>query len=154
VLIYNDKHWRAFFTAIGQAGKFESDHRFSTHTNRARHIDEVYAWVADLMHTRTTAEWQALLQQADIPNMPMNSPHDLVDDPHLTAVGFIGHQEHPTEGPLRTLGNPTSWSRSACVEPSPARRLGEDSADILRELGWSDAEIDDLVQSHGTATPT
>lgn len=153
VLIYNDKHWRAFFTAIGQAGKFESDHRFSTHTNRARHIDEVYAWVADLMHTRTTAEWQALLQQADIPNMPMNSPHDLVDDPHLTAVGFIGHQEHPTEGPLRTLGNPTSWSRSACVEPSPARRLGEDSADILRELGWSDAEIDDLVQSHGTATP-
>lgn len=154
VLIYNDKHWRAFFTAIGQAEKFESDHRFSTHTNRAKHIDEVYAWVADLMRTRTTAEWQALLQQADIPNMPMNSPHDLVDDPHLTAVGFIGHQVHPTEGPLRTLGNPTTWSRSACVEPSPARRLGEDSVDILRELGWSDSEIDALEQSHGTATPT
>lgn len=154
VLIYNDKHWRAFFTAIDQAEKFESDHRFSTHTNRAKHIDEVYAWVADLMRTRTTAQWQALLQQADIPNMPMNSPHDLVDDPHLTAVGFIGHQVHPTEGPLRTLGNPTTWSRSACVEPSPARRLGEDSVDILRELGWSDAEIDALEQSHGTATPT
>lgn len=154
VLIYNDKHWRAFFAAIGQAEKFESDHRFSTHTNRAKHIDEVYAWVADLMRTRTTAEWQALLQQADIPNMSMNSPHDLVDDPHLTAVGFIGHQVHPTEGPLRTLGNPTTWSRSACVEPSPARRLGEDSVDILREMGWSDAEIDALVRSHGTATPT
>ncbi|CAD6550889.1 Acetyl-CoA:oxalate CoA-transferase [Paraburkholderia hiiakae] len=154
VLIYNDKHWRAFFTAIGQAEKFESDHRFSTHTNRAKHIDEVYAWVADLMRTRSTAEWQALLQQADIPNMPMNSPHDLVDDPHLTAVGFIGHQVHPTEGPLRTLGNPTTWSRSACVEPSPARRLGEDSVDILRELGWSDSEIDALEQSRGTATPT
>lgn len=154
VLIYNDKHWRAFFAAIGQAEKFESDHRFSTHTNRAKHIDEVYAWVADLMRTRTTAQWQALLQQADIPNMSMNSPHDLVDDPHLTAVGFIGHQVHPTEGPLRTLGNPTTWSRSACVEPSPARRLGEDSVDILRELGWSDSEIDALEQSHGTATPT
>jgi crotonobetainyl-CoA:carnitine CoA-transferase CaiB-like acyl-CoA transferase len=154
VLIYNDKHWRAFFTAIGQAEKFESDQRFSTHTHRARHIDEVYAWVADLMRTRTTAQWQALLEQADIPNMPMNSPHDLVDDPHLAAVGFMGHQEHPTEGPLRTLGNPTSWSRSACVEPSPARRLGEDSADILRELGWSAAEIDALMQSRGTATPT
>lgn len=154
VLIYNDKHWRAFFTAIDQAEKFESDHRFSTHTNRAKHIDEVYAWVADLMRTRTTAQWQALLQQADIPNMSMNSPHDLVDDPHLTAVGFIGHQVHPTEGPLRTLGNPTTWSRSACVEPSPARRLGEDSVDILRELGWSDSEIDALEQSHGTATPT
>lgn len=153
VLIYNDKHWKAFFSAIGQAERFESDPRFSSHTRRAEHIDAVYAWVAELMRTRTTAEWQALLQAADIPNMPMNSPHELLEDPHLNAVGFIGRELHPSEGPLRTLRNPTAWSRTACVHPAPAPRLGEDSVAILRELGWPAADIDALLRARGTAAP-
>lgn len=152
VLIYNDKHWRAFFAAIGQAERFNTDARFSSQGQRAQHIDAVYAWVAELMRTRTTAEWQALLQQADIPNMPMNSPHDLLTDAHLNAVGFIGHENHPSEGQLRTLGNPTTWSRTACANPIPAPRLGADSAAILRELGWADTDIDALVRSGGTQT--
>jgi crotonobetainyl-CoA:carnitine CoA-transferase CaiB-like acyl-CoA transferase len=154
VLIYNDKHWRSFLTAIGEPERFDNDHRFSSQGNRAKHIDEVYAWVGQLMRTRSTAEWQALLQAADIPNMPMNSPHDLLEDPHLNAVGFIGRERHPTEGPMRTLGNPTTWSRTACTDPTPAPRLGEDSVAILRELGWSAADIDALVRSRGTAVPS
>ena len=45
---------------------------------------------------RTTAERQTLLAAADIPNMPMNTPQDLLDDPHLNATGFIRHLDHPT----------------------------------------------------------
>lgn len=141
VLIYNDKQWRAFFTAIGESERFESDARFSTHTNRAQHIDAVYAEVARLMRERTTNEWRVLLDTADIPNMPMNSPRDLLDDPHLSAVGFIRQVEHPTEGRLRTPGNPTAWSRTACTEPSPAPGLGEHSAEVLGELGYTAADI-------------
>lgn len=141
VLIYNDKHWKAFFAAIGQSERFANDSRFSSQTNRARHIDEVYAWVADLMLTRTTAEWEALLGTADIPNMRMNSPQDLLDDPHLNAVDFIKHVEHPTEGPLRTPGNPTAWSRTSCTDPTPAPRLGEHSVQVLQELGFAAGDI-------------
>jgi crotonobetainyl-CoA:carnitine CoA-transferase CaiB-like acyl-CoA transferase len=154
VLIYNDKHWKAFFAAIGQRERFESDPRFSSHTNRARHIDEVYACVAELMRGYTTAQWQALLDAADIPNLPMNSPHDLLEDAHLNAVGFIGREQHPSEGPLRTIGNPTAWSRTPCPNPSPAPRLGEDSAQVLEELGWSAADISALMQTRGTAGTT
>jgi crotonobetainyl-CoA:carnitine CoA-transferase CaiB-like acyl-CoA transferase len=141
VLIYNDKHWKAFFDAIGESERFERDVRLSNHTNRARHIDEIYAELAALMRTRTTREWRQLLDAADIPNMPMNSPLDLLDDPHLNAVGFFRSVEHPTEGRLRTPGNPTTWSRSACPEPSPAPGLGEHSADVLAELGYTAGDI-------------
>jgi crotonobetainyl-CoA:carnitine CoA-transferase CaiB-like acyl-CoA transferase len=147
VLIYNDKHWKAFFNAIGQAERFAQDPRFSTHTARAAHIDAIYAEVAQIMRTRSTADWRALLLAADIPNLPMNSPQDLLDDPHLRATGFIRDVVHPTEGPLRSSGTPTQWSRSACPDPAPAPQLGQHSLQVLQELGYTPAQIDALLAS-------
>lgn len=153
VLIYNDKHWRNFFEAIGDPDRFTRDHRFSSHSNRAAHIDEVYAEVAQLMLQRTVAEWETLLDAADIPNMPMNSPQDLLDDAHLQAVGFIRNIEHPTEGALRTTGNPTSWSHTPLdTEADPAPQLGQHSAEVLREAGYSNAEIEKMVANGITTT--
>jgi crotonobetainyl-CoA:carnitine CoA-transferase CaiB-like acyl-CoA transferase len=131
---------------------FEPDERFSTHTNRAKHIDEVYAYVADVMRVRTTAEWRELLDAADIPNQPMNSPQEIIDDPHLREVGFIRAEEHPTEGLLRTMGPPTFWSGTALGDIPPAPRLGEHSAEVLRALGYADREIAALVASGATTT--
>jgi crotonobetainyl-CoA:carnitine CoA-transferase CaiB-like acyl-CoA transferase len=153
VLIYNDKHWKNFFDAIGDPERFVRDSRFSSHGNRARHIDEVYAEVARIMLERTVAQWEQLLDAADIPNMPMNSPQDLLDDSHLQAVGFIRDIEHPTEGPLRTPGNPTSWSRTPLAEDvDPAPLLGQHSAEVLREAGYSASEIDNMLAAGITAS--
>ncbi|KRB70619.1 CaiB/BaiF CoA transferase family protein [Noviherbaspirillum sp. Root189] len=152
VLIYNDKHWRNFFAAIGDPERFTRDERFSTHRMRAAHIDAVYAEVASLMRERTTAEWQALLDEADIPNMPMNSPADLLEDQHLRQTGFIREVIHPTEGAIRTTGNPTSWSQTPPnPEVSPAPLLGQHSAEILAEAGYSVQQIEQLIASGVTA---
>ncbi len=62
---------------------------FATHTQRAAHIDAVYAEVGQLMRQRTTAQWRTLLDAADVPNMPMASPEDLLQDPHHQATGFV-----------------------------------------------------------------
>jgi crotonobetainyl-CoA:carnitine CoA-transferase CaiB-like acyl-CoA transferase len=101
--------------------------------------------VADIMRSRSTAEWQALLDAADIPNMPMNSPQDLLDDPHLQATGFIRDTEHPTEGRLRTPGNPTRWSHTPCTEAGPAPQLGQHTAQVLREAGYAEHAIQALL---------
>jgi crotonobetainyl-CoA:carnitine CoA-transferase CaiB-like acyl-CoA transferase len=140
-LIYNDKHWRGFFKGIGCPEQFERDPRFSTQQNRSRHISEVYAWVADIMPTRTTAEWQTLLDEADIPYQTVRSIDELLDDPHLRATGFIGEEAHPTEGRVRTLGNPSNWSGTPTGNVNPAPGLGEHSATVLRRAGYTDAEI-------------
>jgi len=146
VLIYNDKHWRNFFAAIDEGGDLARDPRFATHGARAEHIDAVYAEVARLMRTRTTAEWRALLDAADVPNMPMNSPADLLDDPQLRATGFVRKTQHPTEGAVTTLAAPTHWSHTPpSVNLRPAPRLGQDTRRVLAELGYPAADIDALL---------
>jgi crotonobetainyl-CoA:carnitine CoA-transferase CaiB-like acyl-CoA transferase len=75
----------------------------------------------------------------------MNSVEDVVHDPHLTQSGFFVTEDHPSEGALRAMRTPTSWSESQPGTPRPAPRLGEHSAEVLREVGYSDAEIAELV---------
>ena len=150
VLIYNDRQWRSFFAAIGDPEGIERDERFSTHTNRARSINEVYAWVAETMQTRTTAEWRDLLEKADIPHAPMNSPADLLADPQLAATGFLTIEDHPSEGRMHVMGSPTGWSETRPDDPLPAPRLGEHSATLLAEAGYSEEEIRALAAAGAT----
>jgi crotonobetainyl-CoA:carnitine CoA-transferase CaiB-like acyl-CoA transferase len=146
ILVYNDKHWRSFTEAIGQPEVMQ-DPKFATQGSRARHIAEIYGWLAKIIRTRTTAEWTALLEKADIAFGPVNDPTDLVNDPHLAATGFFSMESHPTEGRVRTMRTPTTWSASAPGPQRPAPRLGEHSAEVLREVGYSDAEIARMAAS-------
>lgn len=153
VLIYNDKHWRAFFRLIGREELFDGDPRFSSQEARSRNIAEVYAFVAEQMETRTSAEWLRLLRDADIPATPLNSVDDLIDDPHLRATGFFVMTEHPTEGRLRSMAAPGTWSESRPEVPRPAPLLGEHSAEILREAGYADADIETMIEARVTFAP-
>jgi crotonobetainyl-CoA:carnitine CoA-transferase CaiB-like acyl-CoA transferase len=150
-LIYNDKQWRKFFELIGMAELFERDARFNTHANRARHIDALYAFVAEQLRTRDTAEWMRLFTAGDIPWMPMNSLDDLIDDPHLAAVGLLARRTHPSEGEIRTPVTPSRWSAAEPGIRFDAPRLGEHSAELLREAGYTDADIERLAATGVTA---
>ena len=155
VLIYNDKHWKSFFNAIGEAEGLARDPRFSTHSARAANIDEVYAEVARLMRTRTTAQWRALLDAADVPNMPMNSPEDLLVNPQLRATGFVSDTVHPTEGPMHTLAHPTKWSATPPARSfSPAPRLGEHTRQLLEEAGYTPERINTMLEQGACRTDT
>ncbi len=146
VLIYNDRQWRSFLAAIGQPQQFD-DPRFSSQRRRSLHIHFIYGWVAQAMAARSTAQWQALLAEADIPHQVPNSLDDLLSDPHLLATGFLGSEQHPTQGTLRTLGTPTVWSGTPAPPALPhAPDLGEHTVPVLRRAGFGDAEIDDLIR--------
>jgi crotonobetainyl-CoA:carnitine CoA-transferase CaiB-like acyl-CoA transferase len=146
VLIYNDKHWQSFFNSVDEARALKTDPRFMTHTARADNIDAVYAEVSRLMQMRTTTEWQEILQQCDIPNMPINSPEDLIRDPQHVATGFFKESEHPTEGKIRTTGNPTKWSNHPnLASPMPAPTLGQHTREVLSSLGYSEEMIEKML---------
>ncbi len=148
VLIYNDKHWHSFFQVTDQRDGLGRDPRFTTHAARATHIDAVYAEVARLMRTRTTADWRRLLDAADIPNMPMNSPADLLGNEQLRATGFIQDEVHPTEGPMHTLAHPTRWSATPPERRfEPAPQLGQHTIELLREAGYPEQRIGELLAS-------
>ena len=153
VLVYNDKHWRSFFKLIGREEMFESDPRFSSQEARSRNIGEIYAFVAEIMLTRTSAEWLRALKEADIPVAPLHSVDDIIDDPHLGESAFFVMTEHPTEGRLRMMVAPGAWSRTQPGALRPAPRLGEHSVEILREAGYADTEIAAMIASGVTRTP-
>ena len=149
-LVYNDKQWKSFFALIGRPEVLESDPRFADLGSRAEHIDELYSLVAETLATRTTAEWLVALDRADIPAMPMHTLDTLIDDPHLAAVGFFEMVEHPSEGRMRSMAVPGTWSKSQPAVERLAPRLGEHSAEILHEAGYSEAEIAALVADGAT----
>jgi crotonobetainyl-CoA:carnitine CoA-transferase CaiB-like acyl-CoA transferase len=97
--------------------------------------------VAGVIATRSSAQWLEALTSADIPAMPLNSLDDLLDDPHHAATGFFKVMEHPSEGSIREMDIPTTWSKSQPEIRMHAPRLGEHSAEVLREAGYSDNEI-------------
>lgn len=147
VLIYNDKHWRSFFEAIGEADGLGLDPRFMNHSARAENINDVYAEVSRIMKTRTTDQWCTLLDQFDIPNMPMNSPEDLLTNEQLRASGFMHRTLHPTEGWMHAMAHPTQWSATPPANSfSPAPRLGEHTREVLASIGYTHQQIEDMSQ--------
>jgi crotonobetainyl-CoA:carnitine CoA-transferase CaiB-like acyl-CoA transferase len=108
-LVYNDKQWEGFLRAIGRESLQREDARFATFANRSRNIDFVYEWLSDIFGEHTTAEWMRVLEEADIPMMPMHDFESVLEDPHLTATRFFTTVEHPTEGTIRSMRAPVSF---------------------------------------------
>jgi crotonobetainyl-CoA:carnitine CoA-transferase CaiB-like acyl-CoA transferase len=87
------------------------------------------------------------LERADIPVAPVNSVEDLIHDRHLQQSAFFRHEAHPSEGDMLVPRTPTDWSVTDPATPGPAPRLGQHSAQILRELGYSAEQIAALGRS-------
>jgi crotonobetainyl-CoA:carnitine CoA-transferase CaiB-like acyl-CoA transferase len=137
---YVDKHWQRFFEIAG-IPQFKSDPRFKDLASRTENIRELYTILADALLAKTSAEWLRELDAADIPVTPMHTVESVVADPHLAACGFFRMVEHPTEGRIRTMAVPVAWSKTPTEPERQAPRLGEHSAEVLREVGYDDAEI-------------
>jgi crotonobetainyl-CoA:carnitine CoA-transferase CaiB-like acyl-CoA transferase len=144
-LIYNDKQWRAFFEVIGKPEMMRQP-EYATQEARSQNYGRAYAFVAEELKKRTTAEWLEALERADIPVQRMNGLEDIVADPHLAATGYFGRVEHPSEGTLRAMAVPSEWSESPPQYRRHAPRLGEHTREVLREVGLAEEQIEALTK--------
>jgi crotonobetainyl-CoA:carnitine CoA-transferase CaiB-like acyl-CoA transferase len=153
VMVYTDRHWQDYFKAMGTPDVFSDDPRFASMTTRTENIDSIYAELAKTLLTRTSADWLDFFDTADIPVMPLNTAEELINDPHLDAVGFFKTVEHPSEGAIRDMAVPSTWSETQPAPDKLAPRLGEHSQEILREVGFDDTRITNMLKSGATAAP-
>ena len=146
VLPYNDGQWRRFFEAVGKGHILESDPRFADISSRTANIDSLYEMIGEELQHRTTDEWLKLLQENDIPCMRPHTLESLMEDPHLADAGFFRWEEHPSEGRIRTMREPSTWSETVPPTGRFAPRLGQHTREILAEAGCDAAAIDSLIE--------
>jgi crotonobetainyl-CoA:carnitine CoA-transferase CaiB-like acyl-CoA transferase len=149
ILPYLDAHWETFCKLSGRLDLLE-DPRFKTLANRVANIDQTYQETAKTMITRTTKEWIDLFGKTSVPTIVVNTLEELITDEHLNAVGFWQSVDHPTEGKLKLPGFPINFSETPESIRRHAPRLGEHSAEVLKEAGLSQADIDAMVKTGAT----
>ena len=132
LLPYTTAQWQRFFAAAGETA-LASDARVTDAATRSRNINFLYAELARIVATRTTTEWVEALKDADIPMTPVRSPEELLEDPHLAALDFFHRSTHPSEGELRTIGIPVTFSRTPGSIRSLSPKLGEHTKEVFDE---------------------
>ena len=133
LVVYTDKHWRAFSAMVGEPDLVDSDPRFKSQETRTQHSEDMGHYLQQRMPQKTTAEWIAALRAADIPAHAVNRLEDLFEDPHLKAVKLFEEREHPTEGRLKTARFPVKFSKTPASIRRLAPNLGEHTDEVFPE---------------------
>jgi crotonobetainyl-CoA:carnitine CoA-transferase CaiB-like acyl-CoA transferase len=152
-LPYTEKQWTAFTSALGRPD-LATDPRFATQAGRANNQPAAQQIIAELMQSRTTDEWLAFFDEADIPAMRVNDIDDLFDDPHLKETDFFTMREHPSEGLIRTTASPFAFEKTPASYRRHAPVLGADGPEVLREAGVSQEELEALLRSGTLRVPS
>ena len=144
VIASSDAQYARLLTALGRPELIE-DPRFTTMAARAAHIDAVLGVLTEGLRTRSTAEWLAILSEADIPCGNAATLGELFSDDYLRETGFFQPAQHPTEGPVMLPAIAPTFSASPPAVRRLWPRLGEHTREVLREAGLADAEIEAIA---------
>ena len=146
VLPTSDRHWDGVFKAAGRED-LKDDPRFADRKTRMANRPHVNAELESLMATRTTDYWTKALAAAGVTCMPISSLYELLADGHLADVGFWRMADHPSEGRVRLMSPPIGLSRTPAEIRTLPPRFGEHTRAVLAELGYSDADIDAMIET-------
>ncbi|TMF53455.1 MAG: CoA transferase [Chloroflexi bacterium] len=137
--------YQAFRVADGWLKRLLDDPRYADTSTRHRHRDSLIPIIEKVMVTKPTASWLALLEIAGVPCAPIERFDQVFSDAHLNARDYFWDASHPKLGPVRQLGSPMRFSGTPVRRENAGPLLGEDSASLLSELGYTPAEISALM---------
>lgn len=137
----NDALWQKLCTAIGRPD-LAADPRFRTNPLRNQHYDELQPLLGAAFAEKTTEQWLAIMDQAGVPNGPINSVDQVLRNPQVQAREMIIDVEHPVAGKVTVPGIPIKLSATPGAIRLPAPVLGQSTDEILRDLlGYNEERI-------------
>lgn len=110
-------------------------------------LDAVSAEMADIFITRSRDEWFEFFTGEDVCFGPVHYLDETFADPQVLHRGMVAEKEHPRLGTVKQVGLPVKLSDTPARIESLGVPAGTNTAEILGELGYSDAEINRLTES-------
>jgi formyl-CoA transferase len=135
----NDKLFEALCRTIARLDLLD-DPRFTTRGLRVDNRGALIEAIEKTTATETRAHWLARLDGEGVPSGPINSYAEALADLHALARRMVVDLMHPGAGPIKALGIPVKLSETPGAVDRPAPLLGQHTAELLTELGYTDAE--------------
>jgi len=146
VAVGNDVLWEKFCYAI-EAEELLEVEEYKTNPSRNEHYEELRPKIAEKMTKKTVKEWLDILENAGVPNGPINTVDKVLEDPQVLARNMIVEVEHEVAGKLKIPGVPIKMSETQGEVKKAAPVLGNDTDEIISELlGMNNEEIEQLKQ--------
>lgn len=146
VAVGNDSLWRKYAAAIGRQDLAE-DERFASNPSRVAWRETLIPLLERVMRTRTTGDWVATLDDSGVPVGPIQTVDQALLDPQVLARNMVSELVHPTAGPMKVVGCPVRLTRTPPSVRTAPPLLGQETDDILGELGLSADRIRSLRTS-------
>jgi formyl-CoA transferase len=140
----SDRMFVDFIKALGMPEMLE-DERFASRSNRSENKETIRALCAPRLLERDSAEWVAILNEAGVPCGPIYSIKETFEDPQVQHIAMSRKIESLDHGTIDVIRTPLTFSRSEIGPRTGADHAGGHTDEILREAGYSDAEIQALA---------
>ena len=147
----NQSNYERLVGALDIPGLGE-DERFRTNAGRLKHRGALVDILTARLVERTTNEWLATFDAIGLPSGPVLGVPEAVAHEQALARGMIVETTHPVAGPMRGLGLPIHFSGGLPQSPMPAPLLGQHTAEVLREYGFSNERIHALKEEGAIIT--
>ena len=138
-MVRPEPYWSTFCRAV-EKPELENDPRFSDREKRKQNCRELVRILDEVFASRKIAEWEARCREYNLIYSRVQSPSEVVSDPQAIANNFFVDLNHPA-GPMDVIANPVKFCQDPASVRSPAPELGEHTEGILRDMGYSSAEI-------------
>lgn len=141
--VTSDKHWQRFCEVFNRPDLL-ADESLATNNQRYLAFDRLTADLTAMFKRMSTAEVLAGCERAEIPFAPVARPEDLLEDPHLLAAGALWNVQvsETVRCNLPTL--PLAFSSGRLELRLQPPKVGEHSVEVLQDLGYADAQIEQL----------
>jgi len=145
VMIDPERYWPRLCHALGHAEWIE-DERFSDGFRRTAHAAELVAEMERVFAARSLAEWEGVLDAADLIWAPVRRVEEAIDDPQVRAMGYVHALDHPTAGRFETVGPPFRIEGETLGARKAASPLHVDAEALLREAGLDEGTVEKLAR--------
>jgi crotonobetainyl-CoA:carnitine CoA-transferase CaiB-like acyl-CoA transferase len=140
----SQRMWEAFCREVLKRPDLADSPKYSTPASRIANVDELAREIEHVLATQTTGHWLEAMVGAGVPAGPVNTYDQMLADRHLVSRGITEVAEHETMGPLQYLRSPLRLGNTPPRTRQAAPLLGQHTADILLNFGYSREQIAEL----------